>query len=207
MFNIGPAELLIIGLVLLIAVGPEQLPGVIRRVGSTVAQARSMTDGLRSEFMAGLDEIERAADVERWSDSDPAPTRRSTASKNGPSAPKNERDGDGDDPGDRFGFSDDDEADEDHDAVATGSSGVETADGAERDRAGGDDRTAPRPVIADRLFTDAPTGPGDADDEADHGEPVNGTAASAGELDDAEPGDAEPAGDAELAGDAEEGAR
>lgn len=70
MFNIGPAELLVIGLVLLIAVGPEQLPGVIRRVGSTVAQMRSMTDGLRSEFMAGLDEIERATDVKRWSAED-----------------------------------------------------------------------------------------------------------------------------------------
>lgn len=84
MFNIGPAELLIIGLVLLIAVGPEQLPSVIRRAGSTVAQFRSMTDGLRSEFMAGLDEIERATDVERWSDQDSdvgkgdAATRRST---------------------------------------------------------------------------------------------------------------------------------
>jgi len=84
-FNIGPAELLIIGLVLLIAVGPEQLPSVIRRAGSTVAQFRSMTDGLRSEFMAGLDEIERATDIERWSaeDSDvgkgDAATRRSAA--------------------------------------------------------------------------------------------------------------------------------
>lgn len=85
MFNIGPAELLIIGLVLLIAVGPEQLPSVIRRAGSTVAQFRSMTDGLRSEFMAGLDEIERATDIESWSaeDSDvgkgDAATRRSAA--------------------------------------------------------------------------------------------------------------------------------
>ncbi|MEM9563003.1 MAG: hypothetical protein AAGA93_10315 [Actinomycetota bacterium] len=66
MFNIGPAELMVIGLVLLIAVGPEQLPGVIRRVGSMVAQARSMTDGLRSEFMAGLEEIERVTDPDEW---------------------------------------------------------------------------------------------------------------------------------------------
>ncbi len=57
---------MVIGLVLLIAVGPEQLPGVIRRVGSMVAQARSMTEGLRSEFMAGLEEIERVTDPDEW---------------------------------------------------------------------------------------------------------------------------------------------
>lgn len=66
MLNVGPAEFLIIGLVLLIAVGPEQLPGVIRRVGSTVGQLRSMTDGLRSEFMAGMEELERSADLDQW---------------------------------------------------------------------------------------------------------------------------------------------
>ena len=66
MFNIGPAELLVIGVVLLIAVGPEQLPGVIRRVGSAAAQIRSMTDGLRTEFMAGLEEIEQAVDPKEW---------------------------------------------------------------------------------------------------------------------------------------------
>jgi sec-independent protein translocase protein TatB len=64
--NVGPAEFLIIGLVLLIAVGPEQLPSVIRKVGQTVGQLRSMTDGLRSEFMAGLEELERNADLDQW---------------------------------------------------------------------------------------------------------------------------------------------
>ena len=70
MFNVGPGELIVIALVLLIAVGPEQLPGVIRKAGKTAAQVRSMTDGLRSEFMAGLDEIERAADIKAWAESD-----------------------------------------------------------------------------------------------------------------------------------------
>ena len=65
-FNIGPGEIIIVALVLLIAVGPEQLPGVIRRAGRVVSQARSMTEGLRSDFMAGMDEIERATDPNAW---------------------------------------------------------------------------------------------------------------------------------------------
>lgn len=68
MFNVGPGEVIIVALVLLIAVGPEQLPGVIRRVGRTVSQVRSMTDGLRQDFMAGMDEIERAADPKTWAE-------------------------------------------------------------------------------------------------------------------------------------------
>jgi sec-independent protein translocase protein TatB len=80
-FNTGPAELIVIVIVLLIAVGPEQLPGVIRSVGRWVSQARSMTEGLRSEFMAGLDEIERTADPRRWEpdELDPLPVTNSAS--------------------------------------------------------------------------------------------------------------------------------
>lgn len=66
MLNIGPGEVILIALVLLIAVGPEQLPSLIRRVGQTVSQVRGMTEGLRTEFMSGLDEIERATDPNAW---------------------------------------------------------------------------------------------------------------------------------------------
>ena len=65
-FNVGPAEMIVVALVLLMAVGPEQLPGVIRRVGRGASQIRSMTEGLRSDFMAGMEEIERATDAESW---------------------------------------------------------------------------------------------------------------------------------------------
>lgn len=68
--NIGFFEMVVIGLVALIVVGPEQLPGLIRRVGQVVAQARTMTDNFRGEFMAGLDEIESATDPRRWGASD-----------------------------------------------------------------------------------------------------------------------------------------
>lgn len=66
MFNIGAGEMILIALVLLIAVGPEQLPGVIRRTGRVVGQLKTMSDNLRRDFNASLDEIERAADVKSW---------------------------------------------------------------------------------------------------------------------------------------------
>lgn len=76
MFNIGPGELIVIALVLLIAVGPEQLPGLIRRVGQVAGQAREMTDSLRSEFMSGMEELERATDPNAWAASaGPSPDR------------------------------------------------------------------------------------------------------------------------------------
>ena len=66
MFNIGAGEMIVIALILLMAVGPEQLPSLIRRVGRTVSEVKGMTEGLRSEFMSGLEEIERATDPEAW---------------------------------------------------------------------------------------------------------------------------------------------
>ncbi|MCP3988791.1 MAG: twin-arginine translocase subunit TatB [Actinomycetia bacterium] len=74
-FNVGGLEILVIAMVALIAVGPEQLPSVLRKVGAFVAQARSMTTGLRDEFMSGLDEVTEIADPKKWmgtgSDDDP----------------------------------------------------------------------------------------------------------------------------------------
>lgn len=104
---------MVIGLVLLIAVGPEQLPSVIRRVGQAAAQVRSLTDGLRTEFMAGLNELERSADPKQWVSSDQVSpdSQRSTTSVSapplGPSDPadpsdpaESERPTDPTDPGD-----------------------------------------------------------------------------------------------------------
>lgn len=78
-FNLGGAEVLVIAMVALIAVGPEQLPGVMRKVGQFLAQARSMTAGLRDEFMAGMDEVTDMADPSTWmgsgTDDDPVVPR------------------------------------------------------------------------------------------------------------------------------------
>lgn len=58
MFQVGGPEFLVIVIVALIAVGPDQLPDVVRKLGRWASQFRSMTSGLRTEFMAGIDEIE-----------------------------------------------------------------------------------------------------------------------------------------------------
>ena len=78
-FNLGGPEILVIAMVALIAVGPDQLPGVLRKLGRFMAQTRSMTAGLRSEFMSGLDEVKDIADPKQWmgsgTDNDPVVPR------------------------------------------------------------------------------------------------------------------------------------
>ncbi len=58
MFNVGGPEVLIIALIALVVVGPEQLPSVLRKAGKYASQLRSMSNGLRQEFMAGVDELD-----------------------------------------------------------------------------------------------------------------------------------------------------
>lgn len=50
MFDIGYQELLIIGVVAIIVVGPKDLPGLLRSVGKTVSKARSMAGEFKSHF-------------------------------------------------------------------------------------------------------------------------------------------------------------
>ncbi len=60
--------MMLIAVALLIAVGPEQLPGLVRKVGTTVGQFRSLSDRLRSDFTAGMEELDRATDVKGWTE-------------------------------------------------------------------------------------------------------------------------------------------
>ncbi len=62
MFGIGGGEFIVIALLALIVVGPEQLPGLMRKAGHTASQLRSMSSSLRSEFMNGIDQ----ADLTKW---------------------------------------------------------------------------------------------------------------------------------------------
>ena len=57
MFNVGGAEVLVIALVALVVVGPEQLPSILRKAGRYASQIRNMSVGLRDEFMSGVDEL------------------------------------------------------------------------------------------------------------------------------------------------------
>lgn len=60
MFDIGWPELLLIGIVTLIVVGPKELPRVLRTVMLWVRKARK----LAREFQSGIDEMVREADLQ-----------------------------------------------------------------------------------------------------------------------------------------------
>lgn len=60
MFDIGYSELLLIGIVALVVVGPKELPALLRTVGNWVGRARSMA----RHFRAGFDTMVREAELE-----------------------------------------------------------------------------------------------------------------------------------------------
>lgn len=60
MLDIGWSEMAVIAIVVLLVVGPKDIPRVLRTVGQWVRKARSIT----SEFQASLDEMVREADLE-----------------------------------------------------------------------------------------------------------------------------------------------
>jgi sec-independent protein translocase protein TatB len=60
MFDIGWGELLVIGIVALIAIGPKELPGVLRMVGQWVGKIRRMAGEFQNQFQEAMREVELA---------------------------------------------------------------------------------------------------------------------------------------------------
>ena len=60
MFDIGWSELVLIGVVALIAIGPKELPGVLRMVGQWMGKARRMAAEFQGQFQEALREAEMA---------------------------------------------------------------------------------------------------------------------------------------------------
>jgi sec-independent protein translocase protein TatB len=58
--GIGGLEYLVIGIVALVVVGPERLPGMLRQLGKMVAKAR----GMANEFRASFDEMARQSELD-----------------------------------------------------------------------------------------------------------------------------------------------
>ena len=58
--GIGGLEYLVIGIVALLVVGPERLPGMLRQLGKMVAKAR----GMANEFRASFDEMARQSELD-----------------------------------------------------------------------------------------------------------------------------------------------
>jgi sec-independent protein translocase protein TatB len=60
MFDIGWSEFVLIGVVALIAIGPKELPGVLRTVGQWMGKARKMAAEFQSQFQEAMREAEMA---------------------------------------------------------------------------------------------------------------------------------------------------
>lgn len=60
MFDIGWSELVLIGVVALIAIGPKELPGVLRMVGQWLGKARKMAAEFQGQFQEAMREAEMA---------------------------------------------------------------------------------------------------------------------------------------------------
>lgn len=64
MFNVGGMELIVIGIVALIVLGPDKLPGAIRQVGQVVGELRRISSGFQTDLRGAISEAERDAERE-----------------------------------------------------------------------------------------------------------------------------------------------
>ena len=60
MFDIGWSELVVIAVVALIAIGPKELPGVLRMVGQWMGKARKLAAEFQGQFQEAMREAEMA---------------------------------------------------------------------------------------------------------------------------------------------------
>jgi sec-independent protein translocase protein TatB len=60
MFDIGWSELVVIAVVALIAIGPKELPGVLRTVGQYMGKIRKMAAEFQGQFQEAMREAEMA---------------------------------------------------------------------------------------------------------------------------------------------------
>ena len=94
MFDIGWGELVVIGIVALIAIGPKELPGVLRTMGQWMGKVRRMASEFQNQFQEAMREAEMA-DLKQQVDTltsgfDPIETARKeieTAMDDKPAAP------------------------------------------------------------------------------------------------------------------------
>jgi len=90
MFDIGFIEMMVIGLILLLVVGPERLPEVARTVGGWVRQAKQYVDSVTSELDQDLNlrELDRETRQATAASADPKGRDKGSSSGEGPLAPE-----------------------------------------------------------------------------------------------------------------------
>lgn len=66
MFNVGGPEILVILVVALVILGPDQLPKAMRTFGNVMAEIRKVSGGFQAEMRKAMDTIEvNASDAEK----------------------------------------------------------------------------------------------------------------------------------------------
>lgn len=65
MFGIGPMEAIIIALVAVIFVGPDKLPGLLKKFGRFYVQAKRHANEVKSGFDSAIHEAERDLELDR----------------------------------------------------------------------------------------------------------------------------------------------
>jgi sec-independent protein translocase protein TatB len=83
MFDIGWSELVIIGIVALIAIGPKELPGVLRSMGHWMGKVRRMASDFQDQFREAMREAE-VADLKKQFDDAQAAASNVTAGFDNP---------------------------------------------------------------------------------------------------------------------------
>jgi sec-independent protein translocase protein TatB len=80
-FDVSFVELMVVGVVALLVLGPERLPGAARTVGSFVRKARQGWNSVRGEFerQIAIDEVQRSVRDVRESIESPASKTPATA--------------------------------------------------------------------------------------------------------------------------------
>jgi sec-independent protein translocase protein TatB len=68
MFDVGWSELLVIGAVALIAIGPKELPGTLRMVGQWMGKAKRMAADFQGQFQEAMREAEIAEMKQQFDD-------------------------------------------------------------------------------------------------------------------------------------------
>ncbi len=56
MFNVGPEKLILLLMLALVVLGPQQLPEAARAAGKAIARLRQLSNALRAEMRGVLDE-------------------------------------------------------------------------------------------------------------------------------------------------------
>ena len=91
MFNVGGPEIVVILLVALVILGPDQLPKAMRTFGNVMAEVRKVTGGLQAEMHKAMEAIDTTGpsskDAPRVTPADTPRSTDSSALDSDPAAP------------------------------------------------------------------------------------------------------------------------